>query len=67
MSELIRSCGLDLDCLRIAILSSAHMAQFFVGGMSFDCTGWVALPDDAAGCSSTVDKGWICVMELGIN
>jgi len=28
--ELIRSCGLDLDCLRIAILSLAHKAQFLV-------------------------------------
>jgi len=28
LSELIRSCGLDLDCLRIAILSSVHRVQF---------------------------------------
>ena len=25
-----RSCGLDGNCLRIAILSSAHMAESFV-------------------------------------
>ena len=29
LSELTSSCGLDLDCLRIAILSLAHMTQFF--------------------------------------
>jgi len=28
--ELTRCCGLDLDCLRIAILSLAHRAQFLV-------------------------------------
>jgi len=28
LSESMRSCGLDLNCLRIAILSLAHMAQF---------------------------------------
>jgi len=28
--ELIRSCGLDLDCLRISSLSLAHRAQFLV-------------------------------------
>ena len=28
--ELIRSCGLDLDCLRTAILSLAHSVQFLV-------------------------------------
>jgi len=29
-AELIRSCGFDLDCLRIAILSLARRAQFLV-------------------------------------
>jgi len=28
--ELIRSCGFDLDCFRIAILSLAHRVQFVV-------------------------------------
>ena len=49
--ELIKSCGLDLDCLRISILSFAHRAQFW-GSKCFHCANWVALPDDAAGCSS---------------
>jgi len=36
------------------------------GSKCFDCTDWVALPNDAADCSSTlVDWGWICIMELG--
>jgi len=35
------------------------------GSKSFDCTDWVALPDDAAGHSSfLVDWRWICIMEL---
>jgi len=35
------------------------------GSKSFDCTDWIALPDDAAGHSSTlVGWGWIGVMEL---
>jgi len=31
--ELTRTCGLDLDCLRIAILSLAHMTQFLVANV----------------------------------
>jgi len=35
------------------------------GSKSFDCTDWIALPDDAAGYSFTlVGWGWIGVMEL---
>jgi len=35
------------------------------GSESFDCTDWVALPDDAVGCSSTlVGQGLIIIMEL---
>jgi len=61
--ELIRSCGLDLDCLRIAILSLAHKAQFLVAKVLTTLIG--SLPDDAAGYSSTlVDWGWIGVTEL---
>jgi len=41
MSELTRSCGLDLDCFRIASLSLAHMAQFLVAK---DLTGLIGLP-----------------------
>jgi len=38
------------------------------GGESFDCTDWIALPDDAAGCSSAL-VGWgrISVTELSWN
>ena len=55
--KLIRSCGLDLDCLRVAAV---------FGSIFFGCTDWVVLPDDAAGHSSTlVDWGWICATELG--
>jgi len=35
------------------------------GSKRFDCTDWVALSDNAAGCSSAlVGWGWIGVMEL---
>ena len=36
------------------------------GGKSFDCTDWVALPNDDAGDSFTlVGWGWIGIMGLG--
>jgi len=36
------------------------------GGETFDCTDWVALSHNAAGCSSTlVDWGSTCVTQLG--
>jgi len=63
--ELTRSCGLDLDCLRTAILSLAHSAQFLVAKVLTTLIRRIALPDDAAGYSSTlVDWGRICIMEL---
>jgi len=37
-----------------------------LGSKSFDYTDWIALPDDAAGYSSTlVGLGWIGLIELG--
>jgi len=45
---------------------SLHGTQGSVfGSESFDCADWIALPDDAAGCSSTL-VGWgrISNMEL---
>jgi len=58
--ELIRSCGLDLDCLRIASLSLAHRAQFLVAKV-LTTPDWIALPEDAAGHSFTLES--LCAAE----
>jgi len=45
-------------------LFGTHDAIF--GSKCFEQTNWVALPDDAADCSSVLfDWGWICIMEVG--
>ena len=52
LSELmVRSCGVDLRCFRIAGLSSAHREQLFAAGT---CTDRAALPDDVAGDASVL-------------
>jgi len=53
-------CGLFKNCKSFF---STQGAVF--GSETFDCTDWIALPDDAAGCSSTlVGWGQIGVIEL---
>jgi len=47
----MRNCWLDLDCLRIAMLSLAHQQGRVFGGNGVGCTDQVALPDDESGCS----------------
>jgi len=60
LSELLRSCGLDLDCFRIVILL-LHTRQGAVFGCEgFDCADQVALSDDAACDFFTLGgEGWI--------
>jgi len=51
--------GVD-EKLRVGSRLFVNFKSFFgtqgavFGSESFDCTDWIALPDDAAGCSSTL-------------
>jgi len=55
LTELMRSCGLDLDCFRIAILSSAHMVQFLAAKV---LTALIGLPCQMA-LQVTPPRWWL--------
>jgi len=65
LSELTKSCRLDLDCFAISLLFLSSQGTAF-RSKCVCCNGGVALPDDAAGDATTLGVwGQICIRELG--